>query len=466
MSADSVLLPAHLAGSGGPADPLADHSGVRPVDVFEVAAALEAAGVSDRVARQRYGHDDVFALARHRFDGWSRRPTAAAPAIKPEPLDVRGTLQRGLVFVLPALLTGAVLGRHPALSLVLAILVAVAVGWAAGQGIAYVGYRMLGAGSVPGARWQMMALAGLTVLASAAVGTAAGLLGVVGWMAIILAVGQIAFVLSTSIALVLDSPAVIGLTLLPGLCASVPALVQPDLIPRWLVLAAVGSTLVGTLGWVGYLLRDAHRPVSRLARAATRGALPYIGYGACLALLLSFALIDSIVAPTHVAIAITMAPLMCGVVVAEFQLARYRRRAELILRTNGTRAGAAGALRRAVLGCLSGYIVGLGLLTAVVILLLVPRPDAVSVLRFAGAGALGWAFLAALSLVAYQQLRPVLVATTAALVALAVRGLVPPAFGADRPTELATEYLVVVTTLAVVLTVVALRLLVKPELHR
>jgi hypothetical protein len=58
------------------------------------------------------------------------------------------------------------------------------------------------------------------------------------------------------------------------------------------------------------------------------------------------------------------------------------------------------------------------------------------------------------------------VATTLALVLLAGRGLVPPFLGADKATELAMEYLTVCTALAVLLTTVALRLLVKPELHR
>jgi hypothetical protein len=465
MSADSVLLPAAHERFDGVSELLSGRSAVRPVDSFEVAAALEAAGINDTVARQRYGQSDVFALARHRFDKMADRQ-ATVVDVKPPPIDVGGTLLRGLVFVLPALLTGAVLGRHPQLSLVLAVLVAVAVGWAAGQGIAYIGYRVLGAGSKTGARWQMMVLALLTLGLISAGGMVAEMRGVVGWPAVFLAVGQVAFVLCSSMALVLDRPGGIGLALVPGLCVSVPALVRPELLPRWLVLAAILTTLALTIGWVGYLLRGARRPAARLASAAARGALPYVGYGTCLALLLSFALADSLVAPTQLAISITMAPLMCGVVIAEFQLARYRRRAEIALRTTDTRAGASRALRRSVLGCLFGYLLGLTGLTVVAAVLLVPDLNEVAILRFAGAGALGWAFLAGLLLVAYQQLRAVLVTSTLALVLLAGRGLVPPLTGADKATELAMEYLMVGTALAVVLTTVALRLLVKPELHR
>lgn len=288
MSADSVLLPAVHERFDGASELLSGRSAVRPVDAFEVAAALEAAGINDTVARQRYGQSDVFALARHRFDKLAVRRATVVDVVPP-PIDVRGTLLRGLVFVLPALLTGAVMGRHPELPLVWAVLVAVAVGWAAGQGIAYVGYRVLGAGSKTGARWQMMVLAVLTLVLTSVGGVVAGVLGVVTWPAILLAVGQIAFVLCSSIALVLDRPAVIGLTLVPGLCASFPALVRPDLLPRWLVLAAISTTLLLTLGWVGYLLRGARPPAARLARAAARGALPYVAYGIGLALLLSFA---------------------------------------------------------------------------------------------------------------------------------------------------------------------------------
>ena len=465
MSADSVLLPVTKVRSEGPGEMLVGRSEVMPVDSFEVAAALEASGVNDKVARERYGHADVFALARQRFEWLSAARAAAVEAIAPEPVDISGTLLRGMVFVLPALLTGAVLGRQPDRALVWAVLVSVAVGWASGQGIAYVGYRVMGAGSPAGARWQMMIMALVTIVPSAAAGAAAGLLGLVGWSAILLGVGQIAFVLSSSIALVLNRPAVIGFALIPGLAVSIPALIRPELVPRWLVLLAICTSLAVTLGWVAHLLRGAKPPSARLARAALRGAMPYVGYGTCLAMLLSFALVDSLIAPTHLAISVTMAPLMCGVLVAEFQLARYRRRAEIALRTTETRRGAARALRRAVLGCITGYVFGLAALTVIVAITLVPVLDKVAIIRFAGAGALGWAFLAALLLVAYQQLRPVLTVTTVALAALAVRGLVPvPA--ENKATELAIEYFVVCTALAVVLTVVALRLLVKPELHR
>jgi hypothetical protein len=464
MSADSVLLPAHERLDGA-SELLSGPSAVRPVDAFEVAAALEAAGINDTVARQRYGQSDVFALARHRF-GKMAVSQATIVDVAPPPIDVWGTLLRGLGFVLPALLTGAVLGRHPQRSLVWAVLVATAVGWAAGQGVAYIRYRVLGAGSKTGARWQMMVLAVLTLVLTSVGGVVAGMRGVVGWPAVFLAVGQIAFVLCSSIALVLDRPAVIGLALVPGLCASVPALIRPELLPRWLVLAAVLTTLSLALGGVGYLLRGARPPAARLARAAASGALPYVGYGTCLALLLSFALIDSLVAPSRPAISITMAPLMCGVVIAEFQLARYRRQAEIVLRTTDTRAGASRALRRSVLSCLFGYLLGLTALSVVAAVLLVPDLNEVAILRFAGAGALGWAFLAALLLVAYQQLRAVLVTCTVALFLLAGRVLVPPFPGVDKATELAMEYLTVCTALAVLLTAVALRLLVKPELHR
>jgi hypothetical protein len=111
-------------------------------------------------------------------------------------------------------------------------------------------------------------------------------------------------------------------------------------------------------------------------------------------------------------------------------------------------------------------MLGLSVLTVVVAVVLVPDLNEVAVLRFAGAGALGWAFMAALLLVAYQQLRAVLVTTTLAVVLLAGRGLVQPFTGADKATEFAMEYLTVCTALAVLLTAVALRLLVKPELHR
>lgn len=135
MSADCVLLPGNRHQQA--AELVERRGAAPPVDSYEVAAALEASGISDRTAMERYGRPDVFALAadllpdlRMQAVTYSAAPVAARVAVIP-------TLQRGLVFVLPALLTGSAMGGRTAWLEMLVLLAAVAYGWAAGQGVAY-----------------------------------------------------------------------------------------------------------------------------------------------------------------------------------------------------------------------------------------------------------------------------------------------------------------------------------------
>ena len=74
------------------------------VDVLEVAARLEAEGVNDTLAVERYGHRDVFALAERLYHG-------SVPRTRPRPGTAaawrstgRHHLLRGVLFGLPGLL--------------------------------------------------------------------------------------------------------------------------------------------------------------------------------------------------------------------------------------------------------------------------------------------------------------------------------------------------------------------------
>lgn len=110
----------------------------------EIAAALEANGMNDDIARERYGLADVFACAEALFSHLPYRdPVPAAPrrtgtawALAP----------RGVLYALPgAALTvaGALLAAAPGAQT--ALLVSVVFGWGWGQGLACLGYRKSGA---------------------------------------------------------------------------------------------------------------------------------------------------------------------------------------------------------------------------------------------------------------------------------------------------------------------------------
>ncbi|MFD3536437.1 hypothetical protein [Streptomyces sp. NPDC058664] len=119
-------LAAELAESVGPA-----------VHPYEVAALLEADGLSAAVIKERYGHPDLFSLAAALYERVPR--TFPEPAAPPDPWrpDTVRCLLRGLLFALPALaylLTAPLwrIDRHAPV-----LIVAGVVSWAWGQGLGH-----------------------------------------------------------------------------------------------------------------------------------------------------------------------------------------------------------------------------------------------------------------------------------------------------------------------------------------
>ncbi len=145
------------------------------VDALQVAASLEADGVTDEIARSRYGCPDVFVLAVevHRAAGSaesSAEPGATtAASLTPDPASGLRDISHGLLYLLPAAVFPAaleVLGRR---SLVLGLVLAAGVGWVWAGGASWLAYRLLGRGD-PGSaarvlRWS--AVSGLPVAATA-----------------------------------------------------------------------------------------------------------------------------------------------------------------------------------------------------------------------------------------------------------------------------------------------------------
>jgi hypothetical protein len=113
------------------------------VDAEELAATLESVGVTDAVASGTFAAPDVFALAERAWEGERHRAAGPSPVplrASPAPATVRGTLGRGIAYVLPALVVAAAaMGGAPQSMLVAAS----AVGWGLAQGGGVVAYTVL-----------------------------------------------------------------------------------------------------------------------------------------------------------------------------------------------------------------------------------------------------------------------------------------------------------------------------------
>lgn len=176
-------------GAGDPLDALVER--VRPVaahavDSLQVAARLEADGVTDRGARVEYGFDDVFALAAEVYRRLPPTPPPAPPTPEvPGWRAGRRDISHGLLYLMPGALFPAVLaavGRGP---LVVVLVLTGGLGWAWSGGASWLAYRRLGASDPPGAArvlaWSVLlglpaagTLGLLLVIAGAAGGGAAG----------------------------------------------------------------------------------------------------------------------------------------------------------------------------------------------------------------------------------------------------------------------------------------------------
>jgi len=110
------------------------------VDPLEIAANLEASGISKRVAAERYGYGNVFGLAEELWSKVAFRPGPGAPTPDLWRVGNVRDLGRGALYAAPALMLLA-LTRAVGLQFSWWVLpLAISWGWALGQVTAYFGY--------------------------------------------------------------------------------------------------------------------------------------------------------------------------------------------------------------------------------------------------------------------------------------------------------------------------------------
>ncbi|MFJ9338639.1 hypothetical protein ACIRP0_05020 [Streptomyces sp. NPDC101733] len=325
-------LAAELADRVGPA-----------VHPYEVAALLEAEGLSAEVIRERYGHPNIFSLAAALYERVPR--IFPEPARTPDPWrpDTVRCLLRGVLFALPGLaylLTAPLWnpGRHAT-----GLVVAGIVSWAWGQALGHRAYLRMVAGQREAARTLLVGAPVGAVVATAAAAMATG-----GGAATWAAAAQSLYLGAAGILLVLGRERLLLLALTPLIAGgAVLPWWEPGPLPR------VGLPLVAllaTVAAVGRALRAAYA-----APAAPGGgerppllrSLPYGLFGLGAAVLV---LLEGRAEPYAViALTVSMGP-------AEWLLYRFRGLSVTALGAASTPAGF--LLRSAgVLGlCLAGYV--------------------------------------------------------------------------------------------------------------
>lgn len=415
------------------------------VDDMEVAAVLEADGITDAVAAALYGSPDVFHLATRLCRQNPRQPTRGAEQVDPWQARPGRPLLRGLLFGLPALCYLAAGGTTAGPAAGTVLVVSVLLSWATSQALAYLGHVRLGWGDRPGALRVLrggLLWGGAPVLA---VTIATGVAFSAPVPLILTAVGQVGYLLAATVLLVLDAELLLLAALAPGVVAALVGLAAGGGTVRSLPVAvAAASTVVATAVLALYRTRPATGPsstgssstgspatgprVSLPTRAEVRGALPYALFGGCAGGLLLFVPVDNTLVPADLAAVgppaaagmaaglVTMLPLSVSMGLAELLLSRYRSATFRALRHTATLPAFARRARRALLGTVAGYLLALVVATATAAALaasfggVVVAPAAV-----AGYAALGGALFLALLLMSFQLRGPAVAGCATAL---------------------------------------------------
>lgn len=308
---------------------------VRAVDALQVAAALEADGCTDRVARVEYGFSDVFALAGEVF----RRlgpPADHAAAPQAAPRGWRTTvrlLAHGPLYALPSAVFPAVLGVLGQRSVVLALTVASGLGWMYAGTAAYGAYRLLGMYRPHGAARLLRA----TTLAAPAVGALAGLavVGIAGggWGLVLLAACQLGYQLAGTVLVFYRREGLQAATMVPAVVAGCAYLIAgPALRPAALTTAVLSvAAAYGAALWLTRGRGDRAEPSARpLLRSLAPGLAGVTAYGLCSAALLLHAEAPYLLSRLDIAVAV--APLILAMGFVEWRAELFRGRAVALTR--------------------------------------------------------------------------------------------------------------------------------------
>ena len=371
------------------------------VDSFEIAAGLEAAGVSDRQARTFYGAASVFELAEAMYQLVPRRPSNEAALVDPWDKPLSRHLLRGLLYGLPGLLYAVALimlsTGFDAVLLIGTTIVATGLG----QGLSVLGHVLIGRG-------RQRAASAMFRTALVVGGLLGALIMLTGWLtgslsaAVVLAGCQVAYLLAATVLMVLDATLLLLAVLAPGVVLAIMELAGSTLIPRGVTLGALALCVAAAVvaAW-SRLPVTPQETVKHLREGFglagfdhTMGGI-YFAYGLATAGLAAFAVVDVIgrrggnfAGP----IAFMMLPLIGSLGAAEWLVYRLRSRAVTILRFTTSvsrfRVLARSELLRA--GLIYGAI--LTALSCAVIILVPQESEALFVLSTCAYGVLGLAF--------------------------------------------------------------------------
>ena len=295
------------------------------IDSLEIAAHLEASGVSSQVAMDSFGHSDVFSLANSIYVDTpfrSQEPEEATSANRGKAQDVL----RGVLYAAPTLLFAAALNGFKIRPAWWVIPVGLIAAWGLSQATAAFGWAMRRRGD--NRSDGLIAVSSLLFTVALSAGLAIGATDVLGgsWVYVAAAVGLAVYISMSGVILFHDREYLLAAALTPGVVGVVLTHLgtASPLTPRQ------GSwAVVGTLGLVtAVAIRDALR--RRWKRPSFTGsdygrATQYLLHGLCCGILASVFI--GFAAASHAqggALAIAVWPFLLSLGLMEWELRSFR----------------------------------------------------------------------------------------------------------------------------------------------
>ncbi|SDI66031.1 hypothetical protein [Nonomuraea jiangxiensis] len=297
----------------------------RAVEPLQVAAILESQGLNDKIARERYGHDDVFSLAEAAYSHIAAmntpRPPAGAVLRRARPL---AQMLHGLLYGLPAALLPAASGLVGTQWLVPGLVLTTGIGWVLGSAAAQLAYSLVGKGFPRSAGRTLRTGLILGVVAAMCMASVLALVrnGPVALVA--LCVMQMAFQIASGILLFYRREGWLAAMMLPAVMAGIAYIAIGDSRVGLLavcvgvvcIAAVVGAALLLTLA-AGGDPPAAEPPLRTLVRPDVRALLPSFLYALLTAVFLLQAEARYVLDRTDIAVA--GAGLVLGMGVLEYR---------------------------------------------------------------------------------------------------------------------------------------------------
>jgi hypothetical protein len=401
---------------------------------LEIAAALEAAGMSQQAVQETTRHHDVFSLA---HELWQIVPFVEAD-VRPAACWRRGNvgdLGRGALYAAPALIIHglATAGHFRFSSWTLPL--AMTLGWAMGQLTSFGGYRMRGRNDARGEARITSLLLLVAVVATAACGWLAQRTLGGGVDSVICATAITTYMVASSILLLHEEEWLGALLLAPAAVASLAGLFATDAIPDagvvWTIAGSGAATLFAAAGHMGWpwIRRSA------VTRKDLGLAAQHFLHGVMCGLALSIVLLlGTGASDLGSRAAVASIPLLLTLGLMEWRLRTFRAGVETLARearaTDQFRTRAVGLFVRG----LAVYAIGVVAAGAAVALFMHLSGSPVPAALLAAELALGSLYYVDLTLTSLGRLDFVLRAWIAAIVCAAAALATAAALGADFDT--------------------------------